>query len=256
VTLEQRVERADHHLRVACARQSPGRVAQDRVLALVELLAELRAQQAHERAQTLERLADVVDRLLIESPPVPSHVSPSAAVPAADASISHLLAAEQLDREVELAERDPPQSLGQGLARQQGEAACALALGLGRATRSLGLRECDTDRHRDARRDRGRERRNNGAMSSSSLPPAPWWTVRPAANRKPATYRCPICGHHLPALSEHMLIAPEGDTRRRRHAHTDCVLAARARGELPLREDWRRAQPHGPSLWRRLTGRA
>jgi hypothetical protein len=91
---------------------------------------------------------------------------------------------------------------------------------------------------------------------SSSLPPAPWWTVRPAANRKPATYRCPICGHHLPALSEHMLIAPEGDTRRRRHAHGACVLAARARGELPLREEWQRAQPRGPSLWRRLTGRS
>ena len=60
--------------------------------------------------------------------------------------------------------------------------------------------------------------------------PAPWWTVRRAANRKPATYRCPICGHHLPALSEHMLIAPEGDSRRRRHAHTDCVLRARATG--------------------------
>ena len=52
-----------------------------------------------------------------------------------------------------------------------------------------------------------------------------------------------------------MLIAPEGDTRRRRHAHTDCVAAARERGELPLREDWLRAQPPRPSLWRRLTRR-
>ena len=68
------------------------------------------------------------------------------------------------------------------------------------------------------------------------LPPSPWWTVRRAANRKPATYRCPLCGHHLPALSEHMLIAPEGDSRRRRHAHTACVLAARSRGQLVLRE--------------------
>jgi hypothetical protein len=49
-----------------------------------------------------------------------------------------------------------------------------------------------------------------------------------------------------------MLIAPEGDTRRRRHAHTRCVLAARERGELPLREEWLRSQPRRPSLWRRL----
>jgi hypothetical protein len=49
-----------------------------------------------------------------------------------------------------------------------------------------------------------------------------------------------------------MLIAPEGDTRRRRHAHTDCVLAARKRGELVLRDEWKRAQPPRPSLWRRL----
>jgi hypothetical protein len=53
-----------------------------------------------------------------------------------------------------------------------------------------------------------------------------------------------------------MLIAPEGDTRRRRHAHSKCVLSARARGELPLREDWLRTQPRTPSLWRRLIGRA
>ena len=43
---------------------------------------------------------------------------------------------------------------------------------------------------------------------------------RRAQNRKPATYRCPLCGRHLPALSEHMLIVPEGDASRRRHAHT------------------------------------
>jgi hypothetical protein len=53
-----------------------------------------------------------------------------------------------------------------------------------------------------------------------------------------------------------MLIAPEGDTRRRRHAHTKCVLAARARGQLPLREEWLRSQPRRRSLWRRMRGRA
>jgi hypothetical protein len=52
-----------------------------------------------------------------------------------------------------------------------------------------------------------------------------------------------------------MLIAPEGDTRRRRHAHTKCVLAARSRGQLLLREDWLRAQPRRASPWRRLLRR-
>jgi hypothetical protein len=53
-----------------------------------------------------------------------------------------------------------------------------------------------------------------------------------------------------------MLIAPEGDTRRRRHAHTDCVMTARGRGQLVLKDEWQRSQPRGPSLWARLTRRA
>jgi hypothetical protein len=52
-----------------------------------------------------------------------------------------------------------------------------------------------------------------------------------------------------------MLIAPEGDTRRRRHAHTDCVLAARRSGQLVLKDEWQRTQPRPPSPWRRLLGR-
>jgi hypothetical protein len=74
------------------------------------------------------------------------------------------------------------------------------------------------------------------------LPEARWWTVRPAANRKPTTYRCPICGHLLPALKPNALIAPEGDMRRRRHAHPECVVAARRRGEIVLEDEWRRSQ--------------
>ena len=46
------------------------------------------------------------------------------------------------------------------------------------------------------------------------LPPARWWSLRRAQNRKPATYRCPFCGGYLPALSEHILISPEGDSER------------------------------------------
>ncbi len=73
--------------------------------------------------------------------------------------------------------------------------------------------------------------------------PAPrWWEVRRAQNLKPATYRCPLCGEHLPALSEHMLIVPEGDSRRRRHAHAACVLAARRAGRLPTQDEWRRSE--------------
>jgi hypothetical protein len=76
--------------------------------------------------------------------------------------------------------------------------------------------------------------------------------MRPAQNRKPATYRCPFCGKHLAALSEHALIAPEGEMERRRHAHTECVIAERKAGRLPTEEEWRRTQPRPPSLWQRL----
>ncbi|HSI80276.1 MAG TPA: hypothetical protein VK919_06445 [Solirubrobacterales bacterium] len=79
-----------------------------------------------------------------------------------------------------------------------------------------------------------------------------WWALRRAQNRKPATYRCPLCGNHLPALSEHVLIAPEGDASRRRHAHTECVLAARRADRLPTLDEWRATQPKPPSAWRRL----
>src|SRR3954471_549546 len=78
---------------------------------------------------------------------------------------------------------------------------------------------------------------------------AAWYTIRPAANRKPATYRCPLCGRHLPALSQHMLVTPEGDPQRRRHAHTKCVMRARGAGRLPLRED---VEPPRPGLLARI----
>jgi hypothetical protein len=86
-------------------------------------------------------------------------------------------------------------------------------------------------------------------------PQARWWTLRRAQNRKPATYRCPLCGNHLPALSDHMLIAPEGDSSRRRHAHTECVLRARKQGRLPTRDEWLSTQPRPPSRWRRFMAR-
>jgi hypothetical protein len=85
--------------------------------------------------------------------------------------------------------------------------------------------------------------------------PTRWWYIRRAQNRKTATYRCPLCGRHLPALSEHLLMYPEGDSSGRRHAHTECVLAARKAGKLPTREEWLKTQPRGPSVWDRLVAR-
>lgn len=82
-----------------------------------------------------------------------------------------------------------------------------------------------------------------------------WWTVRPAANRKPATYRCPFCGELLPALREHVLVMPEGDASRRRHAHTDCALAERRAGRLPARDEWLATQPRRPGPFERLLAR-
>jgi hypothetical protein len=74
---------------------------------------------------------------------------------------------------------------------------------------------------------------------------ARWYTVRPASNRKPATYTCPLCGRFLPALGEHALVLPEGDPARRRHA--------RRAGRLPFRDE---VEPSRPGLLARLLRRA
>jgi hypothetical protein len=92
-----------------------------------------------------------------------------------------------------------------------------------------------------------------GHMADRAKPQ--WWEVRPAQNLKPATYRCPLCGRHLPALSEHMLMFPEGDHSRRRHAHSDCIMSARRAGKLPTRAEWLRTQPREPGPVRRLLDR-
>jgi len=92
----------------------------------------------------------------------------------------------------------------------------------------------------------------------AELQTARWWTARRAQNLKPATYRCPLCGRHLPALTEHMLIMPEGRSNGRRHAHSACVLAARRAGKLPTREEWQRAVPQidsRSSWWTRMRAR-
>ena len=86
----------------------------------------------------------------------------------------------------------------------------------------------------------------------SDLDETRWWTVRPVRSGKAATYRCPLCDLRLHAMSDHVLIAPEGDGERRRHAHRECVLAARAEGRLPLEDEWKATQPRSPSWLRRL----
>jgi hypothetical protein len=85
---------------------------------------------------------------------------------------------------------------------------------------------------------------------------ARWWALRRAHSRQPATYRCPFCGRHLHAMSEHVLIAPEGDVERRRHAHAECVAAARAAGTFRTYDDWRATQPRRPGFFSRLLKRA
>jgi hypothetical protein len=54
-------------------------------------------------------------------------------------------------------------------------------------------------------------------------------------------------------MSDHLLVLPEGDGSRRRHAHARCVGEARRAGRLPLREE---VEPRPPGLLRRLLGRS
>ena len=49
-----------------------------------------------------------------------------------------------------------------------------------------------------------------------------------------------------------MLIKPEADDRRRRHAHTACVLAEREAGRLPFRVE---VEPRRPGPLRRALAR-
>jgi hypothetical protein len=80
--------------------------------------------------------------------------------------------------------------------------------------------------------------------------------VRAAQNLKPVTYRCPFCHELLPSMKPHVLVVPEGDVRRRRHAHTECALAEKRAGRLPSRDQWLATQPRKPGRFSRLLGRA
>ena len=92
------------------------------------------------------------------------------------------------------------------------------------------------------RRDRRRALRARRGGVTAFLG-ARWYVIRRAVSGKPATYRCPLCGERFPAMVEHLLVTPEGDPQRRRHAHAECVRRARAAGRLPLREEVEPARP-------------
>jgi hypothetical protein len=79
-----------------------------------------------------------------------------------------------------------------------------------------------------------------------------WWAIRRAENLKPVTYVCPFCQELLPSMLAHVLVLPEGDARRRRHAHTECAMAEKRAGRLPSREQWLGEQPQRPGRFRRL----
>src|SRR6266571_1265985 len=72
------------------------------------------------------------------------------------------------------------------------------------------------------------------AGQTSGMEAPRWWTMRRAHSNRPSTYRCPFCGGLLHAMSEHMVIAPEGDVEHRRHAHTQCVGIHSAMGAIAM----------------------
>jgi hypothetical protein len=56
-------------------------------------------------------------------------------------------------------------------------------------------------------------------------------------------------------MSAHVVIAPEGDASRRRHAHAECVAEARRAGTFASYDEWRAALPRRPGLLARLLRR-
>lgn len=82
-----------------------------------------------------------------------------------------------------------------------------------------------------------------------------WWALRRAQSFKPVSYTCPLCSLQLHAMTDHVLLTPEGDSERRRHAHAACVRAARAAGRLPSRAEWEVTQPRAPGRLERLFSR-
>ena len=86
-----------------------------------------------------------------------------------------------------------------------------------------------------------------------------WWDIRSAQGRQAKTYTCPICHGMFLAMVPNVLLSPEGDRGRRRHAHVECVAAQRRAGKLLTRAEWERslrpAAGAGRPWWRRILGR-
>ena len=97
---------------------------------------------------------------------------------------------------------------------------------------------------------------NDGLVNATGPVETRWWVMRRAQSFKPVSYTCPLCSLQLHAMTDHVLLAPEGDSERRRHAHAACVRAARAEGRLPSRAEWEVLQPRTPGRLERLFGRS
>lgn len=97
-----------------------------------------------------------------------------------------------------------------------------------------------------------------GGSAAAAAGPAEarWWAIRRAKSFKPVSYTCPLCSLQLHAMTDHVLLTPEGDVERRRHAHSACVRSARARGRLPSRDEWEATQPRRAGRLGRLFGRS
>lgn len=87
---------------------------------------------------------------------------------------------------------------------------------------------------------------------------ARWWEIRPAESRQAKTYTCPFCHGLFLAMEPNVLLSPEGDRQRRRHAHTACVARERQAGRLLTELEWKRANRPPRSerrpWWRRMFG--
>ncbi len=78
---------------------------------------------------------------------------------------------------------------------------------------------------------------------------APSRVVDDAAGAEPQAGHLPLPAVRRPPAGAERAhaVVPEGDTRRRRHAHTACVLAARQAGRLPTRDEWQRSPAAAPA---------
>ncbi len=117
MTIEQAVERGEHHVRFPRTRQTQARLAQHSVLAEVRALAQVPPDQPQQGPQPLQRLARVVNRgLRGDGPPG---------------------ALQEIDRLRELAKSDAPEAIALALPREELKAPVLLAAPPRRATFAL-----------------------------------------------------------------------------------------------------------------------